>query len=80
MGELVGVPPHHVTLFWRGRVALYAILRALGIGPGDDVIIPAFTCVAVPNAVLYLGATPVYVDVDEATYTADPAAVANAMS
>ena len=80
MGELVGVPPDHVTLFWRGRVAMYAILRALGIGAGDEVIVPAFTCVAVPNAVLYTGATPVYVDIDEATYTADPAAVADAIT
>jgi perosamine synthetase len=80
MGALVGVPPEHVTLFWRGRVAMYAILRALGIGPGDEVVVPAFTCVAVPNAVLYTGATPVYVDVDEATYTADPSAVAAAMT
>jgi dTDP-4-amino-4,6-dideoxygalactose transaminase len=80
MGDLIGVPPEHVTLFWRGRVALYAILRGLGIGPGDEVIVPAFTCVAVPNAVIYAGATPVYVDIDEATYTADPAAVASAMS
>jgi perosamine synthetase len=79
VGALVGVPADHVTLFWRGRVALYAILRALGIGPGDEVIVPAFTCVAVPNAVLYTGATPVYVDIDEATYTVDPAAVAAAM-
>jgi dTDP-4-amino-4,6-dideoxygalactose transaminase len=80
MGALVGVPPDHVTLFWRGRVAMYAILRALGIGAGDEVIVPAFTCVAVPNAVLYTGATPVYVDIDETTYTADPAAVAAAMT
>jgi perosamine synthetase len=80
VGDLIGVPPEHVTLFWRGRVALYAILRALGVGPGDEVIVPAFTCVAVPNAVLYAGATPVYVDVDDATYTADPAAVAAAMT
>jgi perosamine synthetase len=80
MGEFVGVPPEHVTLFWRGRVALYAILRALGIGRGDEVIVPAFTCVAVPNAILYAGATPLYVDIDEATYTADPEAVAAAMS
>jgi perosamine synthetase len=80
IGDLVGVPPDHVTLFWRGRVALYAILRALGIGRGDEVILPAFTCVAVPNAVLYTGATPVYVDIDEPSYTADPAAVAAAMS
>jgi dTDP-4-amino-4,6-dideoxygalactose transaminase len=80
MGNLIGVPRDHVALFWRGRVALYAILRALGIGRGDEVIVPAFTCVAVPNAVLYAGATPVYVDIDETTYTADPAAVASAMS
>jgi perosamine synthetase len=80
MSALIGVPPDHVTLFWRGRVAMYAILRALGIGEGDEVIVPAFTCVAVPNAVFYAGATPVYVDIDEATYTADPPAVAAAMS
>ena len=79
MGDLVGVPADHVSLFWRGRVALYAILRSLGIGPGDEVIVPAFTCVAVPNAVLYTGAAPVYVDIDERTYTADPAAVATAI-
>jgi perosamine synthetase len=80
VSDLVGVPADHVTLFWRGRVALYAILRALGIGSGDEVIVPAFTCVAVPNAVLYTGARPVYVDIDEANYTVDPAAVAAAMS
>jgi hypothetical protein len=36
IGDLIGVPHHHVSLFWRGRVALYAILRALGIGRGDE--------------------------------------------
>jgi dTDP-4-amino-4,6-dideoxygalactose transaminase len=75
VGGVVGVPADHVTLFWKGRVALYAILRALGVGRGDEVVVPAFTCVAVPNAVLYTGATPVYVDIDEATYTVDPGAV-----
>jgi dTDP-4-amino-4,6-dideoxygalactose transaminase len=54
-----------VFLFWKGRVGLYAILKAWGVGPGDEVILPAFTCVVVPNAVLYLGAKPVYVDIDE---------------
>ena len=39
--------------------ALYAILRAIDIRPGDEVILPAFTCVAVPNAVLHAGARPV---------------------
>jgi perosamine synthetase len=79
MADLIGVPAEHVTLFWKGRVALYALLRALGIGPGDEVIVPAFTCVAVPNAILYAGAVPVYVDIDATTYTPDPAAVAAAV-
>lgn len=55
--------------FWKGRVGLYSILRALGISPGDEVIIPGYTCVVVANAVLYLGAKPVYADIDPATYT-----------
>lgn len=57
-----------LQFFWRGRVALYAILKALGIGRGDRVLVPGFTCVAVPNAVLYAGATPAYVDIDPDTY------------
>lgn len=36
----------------------------MGVGPGDEVILPAYTCVVVPNAILYTGATPVYVDVN----------------
>lgn len=74
IGEAIGVEPDHVTFFARGRVAFYAILRALDLQPGDEVILPAFTCVAVPNAIIYAGARPVYVDIDAATYTIDPAA------
>ncbi len=69
-----------MTLFARGRVALYAILRALDVGRGDEVIVPAFTCVAVPNAILYTGARPIYVDIDPATYTIDPSAAEAAIS
>ena len=57
---------------WKGRVALYAILKAIGIGPGDEVILPGFTCVVVPNAVSYLGAKPVYIDIDPKSYNIDP--------
>lgn len=67
-------PTKHVTLYNSGRSALYAILRSFGIGKGDEVIVQAFTCVAVPNSVLWAGATPVYADVDE-TYNIDPADV-----
>jgi len=66
--------------FYKGRVALYAILRALGVSPGDIVIFPGFTCIMVPNAALYLGARPVYVDIDPATYNMDPARLKDALS
>lgn len=61
----------NIFLFWKGRVGLYAILKAMGIKQGDEVILPAYTCVVVPNAILYLGATPIYVDILESTYNMD---------
>jgi dTDP-4-amino-4,6-dideoxygalactose transaminase len=50
---------------------LHLILAALGIGPGDEVIVPAFTWVATANVILYCGATPIFVDVDRRTYNLD---------
>lgn len=44
--------------------ALHLILHALGIGPGDEVLVPSLTFVATVNAVLYVGATPVFVDIE----------------
>jgi dTDP-4-amino-4,6-dideoxygalactose transaminase len=55
--------------------ALHLCLAALGIGPGDEVIVPAFTWVATANAVVYCGGTPVFADVDRHTYNLDPAEV-----
>jgi len=66
----------HAFAFWKGRVALYAILESLGIGPGDEVIVPTFTCVVVPNAVLYRGARPVYVDIDDTSFTVNVSDIA----
>lgn len=60
-----------IALFSSGRVALYAILKSFGIGVGDEVIVQAFTCVAVPNSILWVGAMPVYADIDD-TYNIDP--------
>lgn len=57
--------------FFKGRVALHAILEAAGIGEGHQVLLPGYTCVAVPNAVLYRGAEPVYADIDPATCNLD---------
>jgi perosamine synthetase len=56
--------------------ALHLILAAMEIGPGDEVLVPAFTWVATANVVLYGGALPVFADVDPATYNIDPARVA----
>jgi perosamine synthetase len=58
--------------FWKGRVALYALLRGLGIGEGDEVIMPGYTCVMAVNPIVYLGARPVFVDVEPATFNIDP--------
>lgn len=51
--------------FDSGRSALYAILRAAGVKPKDEVLVQAFTCVAVPNSVLWAEARPIFVDVDK---------------
>ncbi|MFH1717004.1 MAG: aminotransferase class I/II-fold pyridoxal phosphate-dependent enzyme [Planctomycetota bacterium] len=54
--------------FWKGRVALYALLRALNVGPGDEVILPGYTCVMNVNPIKYVGAGPVYVDIEPDTF------------
>lgn len=56
---------------------LHLILAAMGIGPGDEVIVPAFTWVATANVVVYCGATPVFADVDRRTNNIDPVDVAS---
>ena len=61
----------HAFAFWKGRVAMYAILRALGVGEGDEVVLPGYTCVMDVNPVKYLAARPVYVDIEPVTYNMD---------
>jgi perosamine synthetase len=58
-----------------GTAALHAAVHAAGIGPGDEVIVPAMTFAASANCVLYVGATPVFADVDPETLLIDPDAV-----
>lgn len=60
--------------------ALHLALAGLGIGPGDEVIVPDITWVATANAVTYVGATPVFCDVDLKTWCIDPIAIENAIS
>ncbi|MBF0483571.1 MAG: aminotransferase class I/II-fold pyridoxal phosphate-dependent enzyme [Candidatus Omnitrophica bacterium] len=63
-----------------GTAALHMALHQLGIGPGDEVIIPALTFVGSVNPVMYTGAVPVFVDVEESTWCLDPAAVERAIT
>lgn len=56
-----------------GTAALHLLVRGLGIGAGDEVLVPSFTFAASVNAVLYERATPVFVDIEPDTYNLDPA-------
>jgi len=63
-----------------GTAALEISLRALGIGCGDEVIVPAYTFMATAIAVLYVNAVPIFADIDPETYTIDPKSVESMIS
>ena len=62
------------------RSGLYALLAAMDVGPGDEVLVTGFTCEAVAEPILLRGALPVYVDIDARSYAMDPDAVAAAIT
>ena len=74
----LGLPAQSVAVN-SGTSALHLGLLAVGIGPGDEVIVPSFTFAATANAVALAGAVPVFADIDLQTYTLDPASVAEAI-
>ncbi len=69
----------YAVAFNSGTTALQAALAALGIGPGNEVVVPAVTFVATANAVLYQGATPVVADVEPDTLCLDPDSLVRAI-
>ena len=63
-----------------GTVTLETALSAAGIGPGDEVVVPPISFIATATAVLRIGATPVFADIDEATYNLSPTRVSEAVT
>ena len=74
VADLAGV--HHALAVNSGTSAIWILLSALGIGPGDEVIVPGFTFVASMSAIVYAGAKPVLAEVDD-TFNLDPKDVEN---
>ncbi len=70
----------HGVAVANGTAALFAALRAAGVGPGDEVIVPSHTFFASVEAVLRIGAVPVLVDVEPETLTVDPEAIRAALA
>ena len=68
-----GVP--HAVGVNSGTDALHLALRAAGVGPGDEVVMPSFTFVATAEAAAYVGAKPVFADIEEASFCLDPASL-----
>jgi perosamine synthetase len=78
MAERVGAK--HAVAVSSGTAALHAMMHALEIGPGDEVIVPTLTFAATANSVVYQGGTPVFVDVEPDTLLIDPATVEAAIT
>ena len=68
--ETVGIP--HAAALSSGTAALHLALLMLGVGPGDEVIVSSFTFAATANAVMYVGARPVFIDSDTVSWNIDP--------
>jgi len=76
--EFVGVK--HAVATSSCTTALHLAMVALGIGAGDEVICPSLSFIASANAIAYVGATPVFVDVERATYNLDPDRIEEAIT
>jgi perosamine synthetase len=78
VARFAGVP--HAFAVSNGTAALFMSLKAAGVGPGDEVIVPSLTFVATAASVLHVGATPVFVDCNELDGTMCPLAVEQAVT
>jgi len=63
-----------------GRMAFYSLMKVLGIGEGDEVILPGFTCSVMVNAILRVGATPIFSDIEEDTFGSEPKSIERSLT
>lgn len=75
--EILAPKEGEIFTFDSGRTALYEVLKAFNIGKDDEVLLQAFTCAVVPNAIIYAEAKPVYIDIEAETYNLDPTRIEN---
>ncbi len=66
-----------IYTFASGRMGFYTILKSIGIKEDDEVIIPSYTCIVVPNAIIYRGAKPVYCDIKNNDFNIDVSKIEN---
>ena len=62
----------HAVALQSGTAALHIALRMLGVGPADEVVVPSLTFIGTVNPILYLGATPIFLDSEEKSWNMDP--------
>src|SRR4029079_9955513 len=74
------VGAEHACAVSNCTTALHLALRAVGVGPGDEVVTVSHSFIATANSIRYCGAVPVFVDIEPATFNIDPALVAAALS
>lgn len=70
ISQYIGV--RHAVAVSSGTAALHLIVKALGLGPGDEVLVPSFTFAASINVLLYENVKPVFCDIEDSTYNLDP--------
>ncbi len=78
IANYIGMP--HAVAVSSGTAGLHLCLLALGIGAGDEVLVPSFTFIAAANAIRFVGATPVFLDIDPVTLNIDPEKIAAAIT
>lgn len=78
VGAYIGVP--HALAVSSGTSGLHLCLCAMGIGAGDEVLVPSFTFIAAANAIRYVGAVPVFIDIEPTTLNLDPGLIEQAIT